>query len=260
MDRSGETYAYHFDGLGSTRVVTDQSQLTTHQYTYDAYGNVLSSSETVSNPYQFVAAFGYYSDPDTGLLYLRARYYSPSIGRFVSLDSYLGQAEDPASLHRYGYCGSNPMVLIDPSGNIWWIIIGVIGGAVISGFLNAKLSGGSFWAGFAAGGLTTATALINPVLGAVVGAATSAALTASNGDTSAGGLVGSAIIGAIAGYAGGLLPCDPDAAIKEGLMEMLIQFAYGFALPLASAYGGYFGGIAEDMLNSYQKNIEYATE
>ena len=58
------------------------------EYTY-AYGNVLSSSETVTNPYQFVAASGYFSDPDTGLLYLGARYYSPSLVRFVSVASSL---------------------------------------------------------------------------------------------------------------------------------------------------------------------------
>jgi RHS repeat-associated protein len=64
-----------------------------------------------------VAAWGYYADPDTGLLYLRARYYSPSIGRFVSLDSYLGQASDPMSLHRYLYCGNGPLIYVDPTGH-----------------------------------------------------------------------------------------------------------------------------------------------
>ena len=70
-------YCYHFDALGRTRALTDSSEVVKNTYEYDAYGNVLSKTENVTNPYQFVAAYGYYADPDTGLLYLRARYYSP---------------------------------------------------------------------------------------------------------------------------------------------------------------------------------------
>lgn len=52
-----------------------------------------------------------------GTIYLRARYYNPTTGRFISRDSFAGKNEDPLSLNRYTYCHNNPTRLIDPSGN-----------------------------------------------------------------------------------------------------------------------------------------------
>ncbi len=58
-----------------------------------------------------------YFDTETGTVYLRARYYNPSIGRFISRDSYAGKASDPLSLNLYTYCANNPIVYVDTSGH-----------------------------------------------------------------------------------------------------------------------------------------------
>jgi RHS repeat-associated protein len=55
-------------------------------------------------------------DPDLGLYYLRARYYNPATGRFLSRDPEDGKAKDPASLHKYLYAGGDPINRIDPQG------------------------------------------------------------------------------------------------------------------------------------------------
>jgi RHS repeat-associated protein len=55
-------------------------------------------------------------DPDLGLYYLRARYYNPATGRFLSRDPLDGNAIDPASLHKYLYANGDPVNRIDPSG------------------------------------------------------------------------------------------------------------------------------------------------
>ena len=55
-------------------------------------------------------------DPDLGLYYLRARYYNPATGRFLSRDPLSGQTIDPASLHKYLYAGGDPVNMIDPTG------------------------------------------------------------------------------------------------------------------------------------------------
>jgi RHS repeat-associated protein len=55
-------------------------------------------------------------DPDLGLYYLRARYYNPLTGRFVSRDPLDGDPADPATLHKYLYANANPVDLIDPNG------------------------------------------------------------------------------------------------------------------------------------------------
>jgi len=55
-------------------------------------------------------------DPDLGLYYLRARYYNPATGRFLSRDPLDGDPTDPQSLHKYLYAGGDPVNRIDPSG------------------------------------------------------------------------------------------------------------------------------------------------
>ncbi|NLB61821.1 MAG: RHS repeat-associated core domain-containing protein [Clostridiales bacterium] len=79
------------------------------------------------NPYRYC---GEYLDIETGYIYLRARYYDPSIGRFVSEDS----AHD--GYNWYAYCANNPIRYIDPSGMFWkeiggwfkdnWVELGTI--------------------------------------------------------------------------------------------------------------------------------------
>jgi YD repeat-containing protein len=72
---------YHTDGLGSTRVITDTVGLITDRYTYDAFGVLLNQNGTFGNSFGFA---GEQRDAATGLDYLRARYYDPSLGRFIS--------------------------------------------------------------------------------------------------------------------------------------------------------------------------------
>jgi len=60
---------------------------------------------------------GEYFDKETSTIYLRARYYNPAIGRFITEDSYWGKANDPLSLNLYTYCHNNPVIFIDPSGH-----------------------------------------------------------------------------------------------------------------------------------------------
>ena len=61
---------------------------------------------------------GEYFDKETGTIYLRARYYDPEIGRFITEDSYWGKDNEPLSLNLYTYCYSNPINRFDPSGHI----------------------------------------------------------------------------------------------------------------------------------------------
>jgi RHS repeat-associated protein len=66
------------------------------------------------NPFRYC---GEYWDKETGTIYLRARYYNPVIGRFITEDSYWGEASDPLSLNLYTYCHNDPINLFDPSGH-----------------------------------------------------------------------------------------------------------------------------------------------
>jgi RHS repeat-associated protein len=106
----GSDSFYHTDGLGSVRMLTDTTGLVSDTYTYDAYGMSLSNSD---GSYQFA---GERRDAETGLDYLRARYYDPELGRFISKDAFAGFLNDPMSQHDYQYAHANPVNNTDPTG------------------------------------------------------------------------------------------------------------------------------------------------
>ena len=85
----------------------------TDTYEYDAFGNMLAKTGATPNAYLYR---GERYDADLKLYYLRARWYNPVTGRFMTRDPYSGSAYDPASLHRYNYARSNPSNFLDPSG------------------------------------------------------------------------------------------------------------------------------------------------
>ncbi|MEW4526647.1 RHS repeat-associated core domain-containing protein [Maioricimonas sp. JC845] len=78
--------SYHYDALGSTHDLTDSLESITDTYLYDAWGNIVSSTGTTENPFRYIGNVGYYLDSDTDKLYVRARIYSPTIGRWWNID------------------------------------------------------------------------------------------------------------------------------------------------------------------------------
>jgi RHS repeat-associated protein len=110
-----QQFFYHSDGLGSTIALTDRSGRTQADYQYDVWGNLEKSFANVPNSFLFT---GEEQDPETGLYYLRARWYDPRVARFLTKDPFVGVAELPRSVHPYIYVFNNPANLIDPLG-IW---------------------------------------------------------------------------------------------------------------------------------------------
>ena len=109
------THTFAYDGLGSTRVLTDTTGTVQNSYGYEAFGEIDYQLGTVDNKYLFT---GEQYDNNVGFYYLRARYYNASNGRFTQLDTFAGMQFEPLSLHKYLYANSNPANVIDPSGNI----------------------------------------------------------------------------------------------------------------------------------------------
>ena len=104
---------YVYDGGGSARQLTNSAGVVTDEYEYDAYGNSFTKQGTTPNNYLYR---GEQYDPDLSLYYLRARYYNPLTGRFVSMDPENGIVTDPRTLHKYLYAGGDPTNRIDPTG------------------------------------------------------------------------------------------------------------------------------------------------
>jgi RHS repeat-associated protein len=111
---------YGYDGGGNVRQLTSMAGTVTDSYEYDAYGNEFTVSGTTPNEMMYR---GEQYDSDLGLYYLRARYYNPLTGRFMSRDPNEPQIldsnrkpVDPKALHKYLYAGGDPVNMIDPTG------------------------------------------------------------------------------------------------------------------------------------------------
>jgi RHS repeat-associated protein len=104
---------YGYDGGGSVRQLTNAAGTVTDTYNYDAFGNLLNSTGSTPNNYLYR---GEQFDPSLNLHYLRARYYNPAIGRFMGRDPFGGYLDEPATLQKYLYTGSDPVNWVDPSG------------------------------------------------------------------------------------------------------------------------------------------------
>ena len=115
---SSYPYYYHFDALGSTRMLTDESGHITDTYTYDAWGNASHTYGGTSQPYQYVGQLGYYThyqDANLPLLQLGVRFYDPQTGRFGQVDA----VGNPTNGSNYAYVLDNPVRCLDPSGLFW---------------------------------------------------------------------------------------------------------------------------------------------
>ncbi|WP_154665896.1 RHS repeat domain-containing protein [Paenibacillus pinihumi] len=115
VDASGNRAYYSHNGHGDVTRLTDQAGNVLNSYTYDMWGNPITASETVPNLFRYS---GEYWDETTGLQYLRARWYDPSIGRFINEDTYEGDNKNPLTLNLYVYVMNNPLIYVDSSGHI----------------------------------------------------------------------------------------------------------------------------------------------
>ena len=107
--RSGATSYYEQDGLGSVSSLSNSAGAVANSYTYDSFGKLISSSGTLTNPFQYA---GREFDSETGLLFNRARYFDPSAGRFLSQDP----IQFRGGVNLYAYTRNNPVLLVDPFG------------------------------------------------------------------------------------------------------------------------------------------------
>ncbi|MHC1727572.1 MAG: RHS repeat protein [Syntrophobacteraceae bacterium] len=105
-------YCYHFNPARSTIAITDMTQAVVNSYAYEPFGQILAQQETFPQPFKFVGKYGVMAEPN-GLYYMRARYYDPGVGRFISEDP-IGFAGGDVNL--FAYVQNNPVKWVDPEG------------------------------------------------------------------------------------------------------------------------------------------------
>jgi RHS repeat-associated protein len=106
---SGGTRAFLTDGLGSTVALTDSAGTLQTDYTYEPFGRTAIGGTPNANPFQYTGR----ENDGTGLYYYRARYYSPTLQRFISEDPIEFYGGD---VNLYTYVSNSPVDLADPTG------------------------------------------------------------------------------------------------------------------------------------------------
>ena len=119
---AGRVGYYQYNGHGDVTRITDNTGILLKSYGYDGWGNLdgdlyVNDVKPFRNPYLYT---GEYTDSESGLIYLRARYYDSVEGRFITEDSMDGDIKDPMTLNYYIYGGDNPVRYQDPTGN-WFL-------------------------------------------------------------------------------------------------------------------------------------------
>jgi len=185
-------------------------------YEYDAWGNVSSSGRLAEiNPLRYR---GYYYDNETGFYYLQSRYYDPANRRFINADTYSStDPGDAIGCNMFAYCGNNPVMRNDYSGDAWWhwvvATVAVVGLAVAS----VVTCGG------AAAAAMTATALISGTCTTVPAAAT---------------IITGAALGAGVAYAGSVVSAASSVKSTEEFAE------YGKSALISTTAGAVVGAVA----------------
>jgi RHS repeat-associated protein len=118
---------YLVDGQNSTRALSDAAGVVTDAYDFDAFGETQASTGGTVNAYLYT---GQQSEQGMGLYYLRARYYEPNTGRFLSRDPVTGSIFDPPAFHPYTYSRNDPMNRWDPHGKRGYLMELAVGAAV----------------------------------------------------------------------------------------------------------------------------------
>lgn len=162
---AGQVYCYHYDATGNTIAMTDASKNIVNKYAYDAFGNIKAQVEGtgLAQPFKYVGQYGVMAEPN-GFYYMRARYYDPKVGRFIS--------EDPSGfgggdVNLMAYVGNNPVMGIDPNGLtnwnriFWGGIEAVSGAAVIGGAATATVETAGFGAFAVAGAAISGAAAMS---------------------------------------------------------------------------------------------------
>ena len=186
-------------------------------YTYDAWGNVLTSEGSLAqqNPIRYR---GYYFDTETSLYYLQSRYYDPTVGRFINVDNQLA-FNDMTGLNLFAYCGNNPISRTDANGTAWWHW--AIGAAVVAACAIATV--------VTCGGFAAAAMAVGMVGSGM--AATSAAATVT-----ASAFIGSAVAFGTAAVTAAASSESPKDFVDQGNWGTVAATVGGGALGAAGAY------------------------
>ena len=129
----GKNYFYIRNLQNDVIALIDEDGNEVVHYTYDSWGKILSITGSLKdtigqqNPFRYR---GYFYDRETGMYYLKSRYYDPELKRFISSDNLVVTGTILEGLNLFSYCSNNPVNCIDPTGHFWDKIFNFVGNVV----------------------------------------------------------------------------------------------------------------------------------
>lgn len=148
MTFCGAEYFYLKNAQGDVTGLVDSSGAQVVAYTYDAWGNILTTTGSMADSLGYTNPFryrGYFYDTETGLYYLQSRYYDPGVGRFINADNEKLVTASPASAtwdkNLLAYCDNNPVSRKDDGGYFWNTVFGTIVGGFFTAMTRDKKAG-----------------------------------------------------------------------------------------------------------------------
>ena len=140
---NGTEYFYVKNAQGDVTGLVTTSGTRVVTYTYDAWGNPLTTTGSLAatlgaqNPLRYR---GYVYDTGTGLYYLQSRYYNPGWGRFINADNQVSAGSDLIGMNLFAYCENNPCNYADPTGQFLSAIIASVAAKIAAAIVAAVVS------------------------------------------------------------------------------------------------------------------------
>ena len=186
---NGVPYAYVKSLQGDIVAILDENGNTVVSYGYDAWGAPLWCTGELAETLGKVQPFryrGYVFDEETGLYYLRSRYYNPRWGRFANADAEIAVEAKLWDAKLFLYCANNPVRYTDDGGNSFWdvladcgkaLLVAAVVVAVVAVVIAATGGGGGFALAAAGGEIISGAAVADAAMTTAVAAeATGASL------------------------------------------------------------------------------------
>jgi RHS repeat-associated protein len=118
VDETENTKTYHFDQSGSTIALSNDAGAVIDRMEYSPFGTITYREGTTDTPFLYAGQFGIQQEAN-GLLYMRARYYSPELQRFLNSDP----IRFDGGLNWYAYANNSPLMYVDPDGGIAFLAV-----------------------------------------------------------------------------------------------------------------------------------------
>lgn len=236
LGKSSGDFYYLKDSIGSVSEISNSSGVVLQKYEYSSFGkfsaikdgngNNIENDRAISTSYAFA---GREYESELGIYYNRARYYDPSIGRFLQKDPDPGKLSTPLTVvNKYAYGGNSPAAFTDPSGRFWWLALIALASFAYN-YHSAKESGASDRQAYFSGFVGAAASLIAPgignflvsqgvgkVAGLLIGSAVAGALSGGLQASVFGGDVGKGVLlGAAGGLVGGVVTLGSASAFYQ---------------------------------------------